>query len=119
MASIAVLLLAAGESTRMGELKALLQWQGKTLIEHQVAALASAGVSRTIVVLGHQSERLESLLKDRAGIYYVYNPDYRQGKTTSIKAGLRALKSSSYSSTYQGGEREGWEHPPRRRRYLS
>ena len=92
MASIAALLLAAGESTRMGELKALLQWQGNTLIEHQIAALASAGVSKTVVVLGHQSEKVESLIKDVARVQCVYNPDYRQGKTTSIKAGLRALR---------------------------
>ena len=112
MASIAVLLLAAGESTRMGELKALLQWQDKTLIEHQVTALASAGVSRTIVVLGHQSERLESLLKDRAGVYYVYNPDYRQGKTTSIKAGLRALKSPPVPPLTKGGKGKVGSTPP-------
>ena len=92
MATVAALLLAAGESTRMGELKALLPWHGRPLIEHQVSALASAGVSRTIVVLGHRSERLKSLLKDRSGIQCVYNPDYRQGKTTSIKAGLHTLK---------------------------
>lgn len=95
MATIAALLLAAGESTRMGELKALLPWHGRPLIEHQVSALATAGVSRTIVVLGHQSERLESLLADRSGIQCVFNPDYKQGKTTSIKAGLHALKASS------------------------
>ena len=92
---MAALLLAAGESTRMGELKALLPWHGRPLIDHQISALASAGVSRTIVVLGHQSERLKSLLENRSGTSCVYNPDYRQGKTTSIKAGLRTLKAPS------------------------
>ena len=99
MACIAALLLAAGESSRMGELKALLPWQGKTLLERQVAALESAGVSRTIVVLGHQSEKLEPPLSNRAGVLCVYNPDYRQGKTTSIKAGLRGLRQSQDCST--------------------
>lgn len=92
MARIAALLLAAGESTRMGRLKALLPWQGKTLLERQLTALLSAGVSRTVVVLGHQSEKLEPLIKDVALVQSVYNPDYRQGKITSIKAGLRALQ---------------------------
>ena len=92
MASIAAILLAAGESTRMGEPKPLLPWRGQTLLEHQVAALASAGASRTVVVLGHESGKLESLLKDRAGVQWVYNRDYREGKTTSIKVGLRALR---------------------------
>ena len=99
------LLLAAGESTRMGELKALLPWHDRPLIEHQVSALKSAGVSRTIVVLGHQSERLESLIEGRSGIQWVYNPDYKQGKTTSIKAGLHALKVSSIPpATEEQGE---------------
>lgn len=92
MAEIAALLLAAGESVRMGEIKALLPWRGKTLIEYQVASLESAGVSQTIVVLGYRSEKLEPLLKGRPAVECVYNPDYAQGKTTSIKAGLRALQ---------------------------
>ncbi len=104
MAPIVALLLAAGESTRMGELKALLPWQGATLIEHQVTALASASVSHTIVVLGHQSDRLALLLKGRAGVQYAYNPDYRQGKTTSIKAGIRALRSARNSPLVSSGK---------------
>ena len=92
MVSIAALLLAAGESTRMGELKALLPWHGTTLLEHQLSSLASAGVSLTIVVLGHQSERLEPLLRHRPDVKWVHNPQYRQGKTTSIKVGVHALR---------------------------
>ncbi len=99
---IAALLLAAGESTRMGQLKALLPWQGTTLIEHQITALASAGVSRTIVVLGHQRERLESLLEGYNQVQCVYNPDYKQGKTTSIKAGVGAFHRSQDSASPDG-----------------
>ncbi len=107
---IAALLLAAGESTRMGELKALLPWRGKTLLEHQVAALTSAGVSRTVVVLGHQSERLDTLLNRRAGVLCVYNPDYRQGKTTSIKAGLRVLRQIPPNPPLKKGGEGGIHH---------
>ena len=76
----------------MGEPKALLPWHGQTLLEHQVTSLRSAGISRTIVVLGHRSDLLCSLLEGLSGIESVYNPDYRQGKTTSVKAGLRKLQ---------------------------
>ena len=92
MANVAALLLAAGESTRMGEPKALLPWHGRTLLEYQVASLRSAGISRAIVVLGHKSDLLCAMLEGLAKIESVYNPDYRQGKTTSVKAGLRGLQ---------------------------
>lgn len=92
MAKVAALLLAAGESTRMGELKALLPWAGKTLLEHQVDALTSAGLSPIIVVLGHEADRLLPLLSPKQAVQCVRNPDYRQGKTTSLNAGLRTLQ---------------------------
>ena len=91
----AALLLAAGESRRMGQLKALLPWQGTILLCHQLAALDAAGVGRIMVVLGHRAAELqEVLLGERAArpsVAWVVNPDYLQGKTTSLKAGLRAL----------------------------
>ena len=78
----------------MGQLKALLPWQGDTLLGHQVNALHEAGVDRVVVTLGHQAARLKPLLDEREGVEWVFNPDYRQGKTTSIKAGLSALLGS-------------------------
>ena len=99
MAKVAALLLAAGESTRMGELKALLPWAGKTLLEHQVDALTSAGLSPIIVVLGHQADKLLPVLAPKQGVQCVRNPDYRQGKTTSLKAGLRTLQGTWTDTT--------------------
>jgi molybdenum cofactor cytidylyltransferase len=91
MADTAAILLAAGESRRMGRLKALLPWRGTTLLAHQVLALLEARAGRVVVVLGHQFERLEPLIKGIAGATWSVNPDYAQGKTTSIKVGLNAL----------------------------
>ena len=91
----AALLLAAGESRRMGQLKALLPWQGTTLLSYQLAALDAAGVDRIMVVLGHRAAELQEVLQReraaRPSVAWVVNPDYLQGKTTSLKAGLRAL----------------------------
>ena len=89
------ILLAAGESRRMGELKALLPWQGQTLLAHQVAALADGGVDRIVVVLGHRHEELRTELEGKARVEWTLNPDYLQGKTTSIKTGLKALAGRS------------------------
>lgn len=93
MPETVAILLAAGESRRMGELKALLPWQGQTLIAHQVQALLDAGVDRIVVVLGHRHEELAAEIEDMAKTEWTLNPDYLQGKTTSIKAGLKALDS--------------------------
>ena len=91
MADVVAILLAAGESRRMGQLKAMLPWQGVSLIKHQVASLRAGGVDQVVVVLGHRSDELKSELGDTAGVSWQLNPDYLQGKTTSIKAGLNAL----------------------------
>ncbi|MDE2778589.1 MAG: nucleotidyltransferase family protein [Chloroflexota bacterium] len=91
MPETAAILLAAGESRRMGELKALLQWQGQSLLSHQLAALSGGGVDRVIVVLGHRYEELLPEIEGKPGVEWTLNPHYLQGKTTSIKAGLAAL----------------------------
>ena len=93
MAAVIAILLAAGESRRMGDLKALLPWQGTSLLKHQVASLRAGGVDRVVVVLGHRSDELKAELAGIEGVAWQLNPDYLQGKTTSIKAGLSSLGS--------------------------
>ena len=87
------MLLAAGESRRMGRPKALLSWRGTTLLAHQLDALLAGGADRVVVVLGHRPEDLQPIVRERSGVTGVINPAYAQGKTTSIKAGLSALGS--------------------------
>ena len=90
------LLLAAGESERMGFPKALLPWGGRPLLAHQLEALQRSRVDECIVVLGREAERLRSLVrpiprwpgwKARA----VINPRPADGKASSVQAGLAAL----------------------------
>lgn len=89
--TVAAILLAAGESTRMGDLKALLDWGGRPLIAHQVAELLAGGVDQVVVVLGHEAGRLRAHLPDDPRVVVATNPDYRQGRSTSIRTGLVAL----------------------------
>lgn len=74
----------------MGRPKALLPWHGVTLLEYQVSCLIEAGVAEVVVVLGHKAQAVAPYVKGH-GVRYVVNPDYRLGKTTSIKAGLHAI----------------------------
>jgi molybdenum cofactor cytidylyltransferase len=84
------LLLAAGESTRMGRPKPLLEWGGRTLIEYQIGELVAAGVGTVIVVLGHRADEVRPYA-ERAGGRVVVNPAYREGRAGSIRAGAAAL----------------------------
>ncbi len=94
MGEAVAILLAAGESRRMGQLKALLPWQGDTLLGCQVSSLLQAGIHQVVVVLGHKQDRLLPLLEGQDRVFPVFNPDYQAGKTTSIKTGLRARQAA-------------------------
>ena len=87
---IAAVLTAAGLSSRMGRPKPLLQWRGSTLVEHQVSVLLEGGASEVVVVLGHRSEDVAPYV-ERTGATFVVNEQYREGRTSSIKAGLEAV----------------------------
>ena len=59
----AAILLAAGESTRMGEQKALLDWHGATLLEFQLSQLAEVDdISEIIVVTGHEPAGVKAIV---------------------------------------------------------
>ncbi len=88
---VAAVLLAAGESTRMGEPKALLPWGGQPLIAHQVAALHEAGYGPLVVVLGHDAERVADALPSNITLEAAVNARYEQGRTTSIVLGVLRL----------------------------
>lgn len=81
-------LLAAGESSRMGRPKPLLPWRGTTLVEYQMNSLLQGGCDRVIVVTGKYDAEMAPLLKDRPGIIRTYNPKYAEGKATSVRAGI-------------------------------
>lgn len=91
--------LAAGESRRMGQLKALLPWgppddpTAPPLLVAQVRALREAGIGRPRVVLGHEAEQLRAALAEHGCLAYteiIVNKDYRLGRSTSVIAGVAA-----------------------------
>lgn len=90
--SIGVMVLAAGQSRRMGELNKLLApVEGKPMVAHAVdAALGAKGVGPVVVVTGHERERVEAALAGRA-VGFAANSRYTDGLSTSLAAGLAAL----------------------------
>ena len=88
---ITSILLAAGISSRMGSIKALLPWENKTLIEWQIEKIQESGIQEIIVVLGSNAEKIKNKIKN-LDISIVLNSDYEKGKTTTIKKGLSGVK---------------------------
>ncbi len=82
--------LAAGESRRMGRLKALLPFGERTVIEQVIQPLLQADLARVAVVLGHRAAEIEAVLHDLP-IHFLYNADYRQGMTTSVQVAMRGM----------------------------
>lgn len=89
MRRIEAVLLAAGYSSRMGELKSLLPLGDTTVIRRQADMLRKV-VDRTIVVTGYRADDVEKHLSGY-DITVVHNPSYDEGMFTSVKAGIRAL----------------------------
>ena len=71
-----------------------MPWHGVTLLEHQIRSLLGADVAEVVVVLGHRADEIASYVSGRS-VRYVVNPDYKDGKTTSIKAGLEGIASDA------------------------
>jgi molybdenum cofactor cytidylyltransferase len=86
---VSAIVLAAGKSERMGKPKALLRLRGRTFIENILDAIGSAGITETIVVLGHYRDQIERAVPPSART--VFNPRYEQGMITSLQTGIRAL----------------------------
>jgi len=87
----AAILLAAGESHRMGLLKALLPWLGTNLISYQLAQMRAARFTPIVVVLGHDVERVARSLDPFPDLILAENPNYQMGKEGSIRVGIKAL----------------------------
>jgi molybdenum cofactor cytidylyltransferase len=86
---IAGLILAAGESRRMGRDKALLAYHGRTFLETIVHHLTAAGIEKVTVVLGHHAETIRAAV-DLSPARVVINQDYRRGQTSSLQLGIEA-----------------------------
>ncbi|SMF20413.1 molybdopterin molybdochelatase /molybdenum cofactor cytidylyltransferase [Tistlia consotensis] len=88
---IAALVLAGGQGRRMGgPNKLLLPYRGEPLLRSVVRAAQESDAAEVLVVTGHQREAVKAALAGLA-VPAVHNPDYAEGLSTSLKAGLAAL----------------------------
>lgn len=92
---IVAIVLAAGESKRMGINKLLLDMGGQTLVERVVNVLLHSKVDGVVVVAGFEWKRVRQRLR-RKDIRVVYNRQYREGMAASIREGLRHIDQGSH-----------------------
>ena len=92
---IAALVLAAGQSRRMGpENKLLAEIDGKPMVVRAAEAALASRADAVIVVTGHERDRVEAALAG-LDLRSVHNPDYAQGLSTSLRRGLAALPAAT------------------------
>ena len=88
--NLAGLILAAGESRRMGEPKALLELAGETFLDRLILTLGQS-CSPVIVVLGCGHQSIRAGLRRADSATFVLNPDYKRGQLSSLQCGLAAV----------------------------
>jgi len=88
--SLGSVVLAAGESTRMGRPKPLLEFAGETFLERILRTLGQLdGLDARCVVLGHEAAKIRRAA-DLEGAVVLTHRGYRQGMLSSLKAGAKA-----------------------------
>ena len=100
---ISAIILAAGESKRMGRPKQLMPLGDTTILERTVDNFLGSKVSEVLVVLGHKAEDMVKLIAKRP-VTITINPDYRAGMSTSIVAGLSLVSDRSEGVILASGD---------------
>lgn len=85
----AIVILAAGKSSRLGQPKQLLPFKGKSLINHCIEIAKKVAID-VIVVTGAEQKRIENEIKNR-GARILFNKDWEEGMASSIRLGLSYL----------------------------
>ncbi len=89
---VAGVILAAGESSRYGEPKQLLDWHGEPFVRAVAKKALEAGLSPVLLIVGAHKDDVVTVMND-LDIRMVENPNWKEGQSTSIKAGIKAIHS--------------------------
>ena len=88
---ISAIILAAGESKRMGQPKMLLPWGNRTVLTHVISVFQNAGLDDILVITGGARKQVEGLIS-KLNVRTIHNADYAQADMlSSIQCGIRAL----------------------------
>ncbi|WP_374686294.1 selenium cofactor biosynthesis protein YqeC [Promineifilum sp.] len=87
---VTAVVLAAGESRRMGRNKLLLPWGDSTVLGRTLANVRASDVDDVLLVTGHEREKVEAIITQHP-TFCIHNGDYANGMLSSVQAALRAL----------------------------
>jgi len=94
--NIAILILAAGSSSRLGEPKQLLELNGETLLQKAIGT--ALGISDSVtVVLGANKEIIQPTISDYS-IQLAFNKNWKEGMSSSIQVGMESLEHDKYDA---------------------
>ena len=86
---ISAILLAAGQSKRMnGENKLIKEIDGVGIIKYAAKNILGSSINEIVIVLGHEEKIIKDIINEHKKIKFVYNKNYKNGISTSIKIGL-------------------------------
>ena len=95
---ISAVILAAGQSKRMGQPKMLLPWGKSTVIGHVIYTFLTAEIEDVVVVTGGAREQVESAIRAYP-VRIIHNPDYEAGEMlSSLQCGLRAVSEQAQAA---------------------
>lgn len=95
--NISVILLAAGESSRLGRPKQLLPYDGQTLLQHSLQVANASNAHPIVVVLGAHADAIKGET-DNNTAHVVINAEWQEGMASSIRSGIKALVEISPSA---------------------
>lgn len=97
MSNTGIVILAAGNSSRMGQPKQLMKYKNKTFLQHIIDESKRAELDPVICVTGYEAEKIAKTING-TDITLVYNEKWREGMGTGISAGLKELIFSDFDS---------------------
>ena len=89
--NIAVLILAAGSSKRLGKPKQLVKFKNKTLLQHSIDVSEALDLSEKIIVLGANEDKILNEV-DLKNHKLLINKNWQEGMSTSLKKGLEEIR---------------------------
>ncbi len=98
MRRTAILILAAGKSSRMGKPKQLLNIGSETLIEHAIKQALQSDATAVLCILGAHADEIKSSISHHSKCEFVVNKDWESGLSSSLKCGIHWAQMNNYEA---------------------